>query len=538
MADVRRSGPASTPAESVLAGRYRLERRIAIGGMAEVWAGTDTVLRRPVAVKLLKPALYNQPAAVERFRREAVAAAKVRHPNVVAVYDTVSHAGTEAIVMELVDGMSLRTRLDDQPRLPISEVASIAVGVTRALAAAHQHGLVHRDIKPANILLAADGRVLLSDFGIAKGESTDQQPSDVTAALDLTSEHVMLGTAKYLSPEQVMGQPLDGRSDLYALGAVLYESLTGRPPFLADDDVTTALARLRTEPVPIRRLRTDVPGALEGLVQRLLLADPRQRPANARAVLAELALIHEAPGVDGTRPLPASRRGADVTVAAPRHPVSPPRDASTGSNRRPVVASSAQHKSKIPLVVSVHLMAAFAFAAVAFGSTKTKLKLLSPPERTTPTTTSASLAGAGPRIAKVSDFDPPPGDQSERPELLPYLTDGNLDTAWTSEVYKQRNFAGKGGIGLIVALTSRGPNDTLKVVTSAHGWGALIYESDEMHDRLKDWGKPVQRGVDLDGAAPFQLGASQAKYVLVWFTDPGSDQPQYRLTVRELQLNA
>jgi len=218
-----------------LAGRYRLERCLAVGGMAEVWVATDVVLDRQVAVKMLKPSLASDPRLVERFRREAVAVARLSHPSIVAVFDTVADGDIEAVVMELVPGETLRQRLDTTGRLPVAFSIQIGIAVADALTAAHRSRIVHRDIKPGNVLLDPEGRILLTDFGIAKAlQQTD----------DMTTDDVLMGTAKYLSPEQVLGLPVDSRADLYSLGVLLYECLAGQPPFVADTQAATAMARL------------------------------------------------------------------------------------------------------------------------------------------------------------------------------------------------------------------------------------------------------------------------------------------------------
>ena len=232
----------SDRAGSLLAGRYRFERRLAVGGMAEVWEAHDQVLDRPVAIKVLHPHLAGDQNFVERFRREAIAAARLTHPSIVAIYDTHSSDGDEAIVMELVRGMSLRRHLDDEGRLGPAEAVQIAARVAEALETAHRAGLVHRDIKPANILLTDDERVMVADFGIAK----------VTDA-DHTTEGTVLGTAKYLAPEQVQGNPVDARTDLYSLGIVLYEMVCGRVPFAATPTrrrSSPASTRTRPRPAP------------------------------------------------------------------------------------------------------------------------------------------------------------------------------------------------------------------------------------------------------------------------------------------------
>jgi eukaryotic-like serine/threonine-protein kinase len=270
------------PPPPILAQRYRLDRRVATGGMAEVWLATDELLARQVAVKLLKPTLAADPVIAERFRREAIAVAQLTHPNVVAVYDTVDEGGRQAVVMQYVPGRSLRQLLDDERKLSPERTIQIGAAVAAALGAAHDAGMVHRDVKPGNILITPEGRVLLADFGIAKAVSGEE---------DLTSDNVMMGTAKYLSPEQVRGRRLDGRADLYSLGLVLYECLAGRVPFQADTDAATALARLQRDPTPLLRLRPTLPAGLVELIHRLLARNPDDRPASSPAVQATLERI-------------------------------------------------------------------------------------------------------------------------------------------------------------------------------------------------------------------------------------------------------
>src|SRR6476646_10016607 len=270
---------------SMLAQRYRLERRLAQGGMAEVWLANDTLLSRHVAIKLLKPSLAADPVVAERFRREAIAVARLNHPNIVAVYDSIADGGRQAVVMQLVNGKSLRQLLDEQKRLSPDLTMHIGSCVAAALDAAHQAGLVHRDVKPGNILITPDGRVLLTDFGIAKGLAD-------AAGEDLTSDNIMMGTAKYLSPEQVRGRKLDGRADLYSLGLVLYECLAGRVPFIGESDTDTALARLQRDPTDLAQLRPNLPRGLYDIIHQLLARNPNRRPesgAELRTALQRIA---------------------------------------------------------------------------------------------------------------------------------------------------------------------------------------------------------------------------------------------------------
>lgn len=273
------ASPADGPSTSVgpgtrLGGRYELQRPLASGGMAQVWVGLDTVLDRQVAVKILHPHLATDTSFVARFRREAVASARLSHPSIVAVFDTVSGNGVEAMVMELIEGRTLRALLDDVGALPIDEVLHVGISIASALDEAHRAGIVHRDIKPANIMVATDHRVLVTDFGIAKAGSD----------ADLTVTGTLLGTAKYLSPEQVTGGNIDPRSDLYSLGVLLFEALTGNVPFKADTDAATALARLHQDPPALRTLRPNVPPELEAIVAKLMARNANDRFPRASAV--------------------------------------------------------------------------------------------------------------------------------------------------------------------------------------------------------------------------------------------------------------
>ena len=283
---------------ALLAGRYRLERRLAQGGMAEVWLATDLSLTRQVAVKLLKPLLAADPVVAERFRREAIAVAQLSHPNIVAVYDAIEEQiggeRRQAVVMQLVNGKSLRQLLDEQKRLSPDLTIHIGACVAAALDCAHRAHLVHRDVKPGNILITPDGLVLLTDFGIAKGLAGSNDD-------DLTSPNVMMGTAKYLSPEQVRGRRLDGRADLYSLGLVLYGCLAGRVPFLGETDADTALARLNRDPTDLTRLRPTLPFGLAPLIHRLLSRKPDDRYASGADVRAELQRIAGQPRTDDSR---------------------------------------------------------------------------------------------------------------------------------------------------------------------------------------------------------------------------------------------
>ncbi|MET0921192.1 MAG: protein kinase, partial [Acidimicrobiia bacterium] len=265
----------------VLGNRYRLIEPLARGGMATVWVADDPLLSRRVAVKILRADLAEDGATRARFRNEAIAAARLNHPNIVATFDTGDDDGTAYIVMELVEGTNLRHLLDERGTLPTADVVRIGREIADALDAAHEAGLVHRDVKPANVLVPPTGPVKVTDFGIAKATGADE----------LTRTGTVMGTAKYLAPEQVNGRTADARTDVYALGLLLYEMCCGHPPFGGETDVATAMARLTTSPPSIRAERPDVPPALDDLVHRCLARDPAKRFASAAAVRHALDIV-------------------------------------------------------------------------------------------------------------------------------------------------------------------------------------------------------------------------------------------------------
>ena len=259
------TGLATSLIGTVLSGRYRLESKLGSGGMSTVYLARDETLQRWVAVKVMHREMSDQPDQLERFRREARAVAQLSHPNVVAVIDAGEDSGYPYIVFEHVEGETLKQRIDRLGRLPVDESVAYGIEVGRGLAAAHAQRLIHRDVKPQNVLIDADGRAKVTDFGIARSLESD----------GLTKTGRVLGTTDYVAPEQAMGQGVDARCDIYSLGVLLYEMLTGEVPFQADTLVGVAMKHVNEEMPDVQERRPEVSSALAAVIERATAKDPR-----------------------------------------------------------------------------------------------------------------------------------------------------------------------------------------------------------------------------------------------------------------------
>jgi eukaryotic-like serine/threonine-protein kinase len=374
---------------TVLADRYAIGELLGRGGMAEVYLATDRVLDRPVAVKVLGGWLAHDGTFVERFRREALASARISHPALVAVFDAGSQDGVSYIVMEHVPGETVAEVIGKEGRFPPDRATRIGVSVADALAAAHAAGIVHRDVKPANVMLTPDGRTKLMDLGIAR----DIEGERITRASSI------LGTAGYVSPEQARGDPVDHRSDIYSLGCVMYEMLTGRRPFVADDPVAVAYMHVHEAPAPPTSVEPSVPAELEAVILRAMEKDPAARFQSVAEMGSALS-DRTAPIalVTPTTPLPP------VGGTAPRSPVRPPETLPRRADR------PTRRRSFVPTLLAIAaliLLGALAFALFGgdrpSGSTAsptpsaTRSPTPSPSRSASPTSSpSASPAAVGP----------------------------------------------------------------------------------------------------------------------------------------------
>ncbi|HWF23931.1 MAG TPA: protein kinase [Solirubrobacteraceae bacterium] len=358
-----------------IAGRYRLERRLGVGGMSTVQLAFDERLQRYVAVKLLAEHLADDDSFVSRFRREALAAARLVHPNIVQVFDfgfdEASHQ--HFIVMEHVSGQSCAELLRDRGHLDVEQAVSIITQACRGLDYAHRNGVVHRDVKPGNLLVADTGVVKLADFGIAR--ATDQS--------SITQVGSVLGTAAYLAPEQARGEEAGPRADIYSLGVVSYQLLSGRLPYEATSLSELALRQQRESPPPLNRLNPAVPPELARVVATALAIDQEDRPvdglvladairAGAQGLDSQLGTVATAQvGTRATRVLPAAEAATAATRVTPARVASPPRAVPArrvatpapiaGTGRRPAAAVPDSRSGRGARRALVFLMVAFAF---------------------------------------------------------------------------------------------------------------------------------------------------------------------------------
>ncbi|MDG4781529.1 protein kinase [Micromonospora sp. WMMD961] len=395
--------------EVVLSGRYRLDERVATGGMGDVWRASDLILGRQVAVKVLLPALVSDPGFIARFRAEARIMAALRHPGIVQVFDCgaddLPDGGGRAdyLVMEFVAGEPLSKRIETAGRLDVAETMSIVAQAAAALNAAHRGGIVHRDVKPSNLLVQEDGTVVLVDFGVARS-------TDITS---ITSTNAVPGTALYMAPEQAAGRPVSGATDIYALGAVTYCCLTGSPPFTGDNPLQVAVRHLDDEPP---ELPHDIPEAVRALVSRALAKDPQDRFSSG-AAMAEAART----AVTGGEPPTAMATPVPLRDAGPGTRTDVPAGAAVAS-----AGQAGRQRRRGPLVGAA---AAMLVALVGLGAALGAARNAGEDPAVNLPTTSPTVAPSGPQELPAANEQVVTGDpgRTGRPHVP-----GNPPSASTS----------------------------------------------------------------------------------------------------------
>ena len=471
---------------TVIGGRYRLEELVASGGMAAVWRATDEVLARTVAVKILHPKLAGDGAFLERFRHEALAAASLTHPNVVAIYDTgsdrVGDLEQHYIVMEFCADGTVAGALETDGRFAPERAARVGSSICTALEYAHGCGIIHRDIKPANVLITPDDTVKVGDFGIAKA---------VASTEDITTTGIILGTVAYLSPEQARGVEPDPRSDLYSVGVVLFELIAGRPPFSGETPLATAMMHLEQEAPSLRSIVPTVPRALDTAIMRALSKDPDERPQTAAEMRSELATFSGEPttgGFERTQSIPAISRSSKV-------------------------APSGELRWLVPVLVLI----VAAILAVIFVP-----KLwVDAPGSSDPNDPPGNVVEI--EVEQAEDFDPhdPAGEGEEHPELVTAAFDGDPKTAWRTESYSSPFSDRKEGVGLIFDLGSSRAVSRIEV-TATPGIAYELLASDEI-PQVETEAELVEQIGSSSETDKIEVEAA-GQYWVLWITAlPGDD---------------
>lgn len=476
---------------TTLSGRYRLESRIGSGGMSTVYRAHDQTLERWVAIKVMNREIAQDSDQLERFRREAKAVARLSHPNVVGVIDAGEDEGHPYIVFEYIDGETLKERIRRLGRLEIAEAVAYAVEIARALGAAHANRMVHRDVKPQNVLIDHDGTAKVTDFGIAR-TLEDQS---------LTDEGRVLGTTDYVSPEQALGHRATGQADLYSLGVVLYEMLTGELPFTADTPVAVAMKHVR-EPLPdVRSLRPEVSATLARVVETATAKELGQRYGSDAEMIAEL---------ESVLALEASRAGtADGEVTAVLDTLPP--------EVRERVPLAVRHRRALLTTVAIGI--AVAVAAVVL------LTLAATPNRSHRSDRSGSGGSVSVPLCSSCAYAYNPdgiGGTSQNNSQAYLAVDGSSATGWGTEVYYSGQL-NKPGVGIYVAAAADVAGRKLVVLTPTPGFSATIYGSRDQPSAASfaasGWVKLASES-DTRAQQSFalKLGGRDFRYYLVWIT--------------------
>jgi tRNA A-37 threonylcarbamoyl transferase component Bud32 len=474
---------------TLISGRFRLEEQVGSGGMSTVYRAFDEILERTVAIKLMHRSLSGDPQQLERFRREARAAARLSHPNVVTVIDAGEDDDHPFIVFEFVDGETLKGRIKRLGRLPVVEAVAYAIEIGRALAAAHAERLVHRDVKPQNVLIDAEGRAKVTDFGIARSLEDG----------GLTATGRVLGTTDYVSPEQALGEDVTAESDIYSLGIVLYEMVTGELPFRAESQVGVAMKHVQ-DPMPDVQLRRhEVSAALAAVIERATSKQVENRYASADELVWDL---EQALAIEAARAGEASGEATTVLRALPDE---------TGD----LAPGRLRHPRRV-LVLSGLVVAALIAAAVLVvtnarrGGDEAAPATAAPPEPTPV------------RIVSAQAHDPYGDDRSEHPEEASRVLDADPATTWSTEQYSTGQL-NKAGVGLYLDAGTPLAARRLDIRTPTPGFEVKIYGSNQPPLPRPDprsflrWGPVLaEKKVDAKRSISIDTGGRSLRYYLVW----------------------
>ena len=489
---------------TVLSDRYRLEAKLGSGGMSTVYLARDEVLDRPVAVKLMHREMTEQPDQLDRFNQEARAVAKLSNPNVVAVIDAGEDQGRPYIVLEYVQGETLKQRIARVGALDATEALAYGLEVAQGLGVAHERNMVHRDVKPQNVLIDSTGRAKLTDFGIAR-ELNDE---------GVTATGKVIGTTDYVAPEQAMGKDVDPRSDIYSLGIVVYEMLTGDVPFEAENQIGVAMKHVNEEIPDVQVIRPDISAASARVVDRATAKNPDDRYQTIEEMGDDLqaALEVEAIRAGGTTGEATSVLDA---VAAPR--------------RQIPTSKTSPWPAVIMLLVALLIAAGTAYF-ISRGDTG-----------------GGGGGGAGGggsssgeqiSLVGAADYDPQGDDEEHSEEIELALDDDRSATAWTTETYESDSFGEKQGVGMYVDTGEPVEASEMEVRTPTPGWTLEVYGTNEpIPDDVSGWTRLAQvpevaeqQRVDLITA-----GVTY-QYYLLWITDPAEVDTGFGVAISDIRL--
>jgi len=513
---------------TVIGGRYRLDAEIGRGGMSTVYRAFDTVLERPVAIKLMHREIAADSDQLERFRREARSVAQLNHPHVVTVIDAGEEAhpddampsangavSTPYIVLEYVDGETLKDVIRRDGPLDIPQAIAYTIEIARALGAAHERQIVHRDVKPHNVLLSEEGGAKITDFGIARTLSEE----------GLTIAGRVLGTTDYVSPEQALGQPVTGQSDLYSLGVVLFEMLTGQVPFHASSPVAVAMKHVREDVPDVQRLRPEISAATAAVVERAVSKDLSRRYADAASMVSDL---EEVLAVEAARAGQATGEVTSVLRTLPGQ-----------AQRR--LPWRMRHPARWAL--SLVLLVGIVAIAIAIAAGRAHRGAGQAPDIT-------SHAGLEPvQLGQEAAHDYNPfGTGPENRDLIGNVVDGDPNTTWSTEQYYDGTLQKPGGVGLGVYLDAapRVLAKAIEIQTPTPGFAVQIYVGDKPRFELpygdstplsaRGWQGPVGTSAHVRNGEriPLALAGQAHRYYLVWLTTlpPGMESA----TIAELTL--
>ena len=488
---------------TVLSDRYRLEAKLGSGGMSTVYLARDEVLDRPVAVKLMHREMTDQADQLERFNQEARAVAKLSNPNVVAVIDAGEDQGRPYIVLEYVQGETLKQRIARVGALDATEALAYGLEVAQGLGVAHERNMVHRDVKPQNVLIDSTGRAKLTDFGIAR-ELNDE---------GVTATGRVIGTTDYVAPEQAMGKEVDPRSDIYSLGIVLYEMLTGDVPFEADNQIGVAMKHVNEELPDVQVIRPDISAASARVVDRATTKNPDDRYQTIEEMVDDLQAALE---VEAIRAGGTTGEATSVLDA-----VAPPR-------RQIPTSKTSPWPAVIMLLVALVIAAGTAYfisrgdtggggggGAGGGGSSESQIALVS-----------------------ASDYDPE-GDDTEHSDEVSLALDGDRSaTAWTTETYESDSFGDKNGVGLYVDTGKPVAATEMEIRTPTPGWSLEVYgANDPIPDDFDGWNRLAQvPEVSDQQRIDLITGDNKYQYYLLWITNPTETESGYGAAISDIRL--